>query len=1252
MKGSTSTSEENGVTNILPIPPALEFPFPRNSTESSQGPSKVPSEIAPHHASVPSKNPLVNNWVPTPSKTPGTPGLDRAPEAPQPQAKRRLRSERPVPSQRISTFLRPRRGYTGHVPTLLNSAAGGHTFEDDSSSSDDESAMKLATRSSNLSGRSPSTGGHAGSVPEADQDGKRRSSGGQFGQFSVGNENYKTKGKVSKRDGRLNISVNETNNHGYLAHALGATLQRHFKRPGHDDETELKPTLSPLHAEDSIRRPDLVARLSALSARPSLDENTSRPPLNIVIMVIGSRGDIQPFLKLGKLLKEDHGHRVRIATHPAFKKFIEQDSGLEFFSVGGDPAELMAFMVKNPGLMPSVSTVRAGEIGRRRDAMFEMFQGFWRACINATDDETLPANLKMMSGKHPFVADAIIANPPSFAHVHCAERLGVPLHLMFTFPYSPTQQFPHPLANIKKSNVSTNYTNFMSYPLVEMMTWQGLGDLVNRFRVKTLGLEPVSTLWAPGQLFRLKVPYTYMWSPGLIPKPADWGSEIDIAGFVFLDLASSFKPPETLAKFLDAGEPPVYIGFGSIVVDDPDKFTSLIFEAVEKAGVRALVSKGWGGLGDEGNTPENIYMLDNTPHDWLFPRVSAVVHHGGAGTTAIGLKCGKPTMIVPFFGDQPFWGAMVARAGAGANQAIPYKKLSVDALAEGIKQCLAPEAKEAAEKIAKSIAEEGDGAKNAVESFHRHLPMRGDHSMRCSILPDHVAVWTLKRSNLRLSALAAEFLIEKKRILWKDLRLCRHYDWNDFEGPGEPVTGAGAALANSAGGIAKGIGGMPVRWAKSIRKKEKREQRRKERRESQAQRRSNEIKCCPQLNGNANKKKEPEDEEGGTDGGLPHGGQHGVENHLPEPDTLPDQAYDDVERHGNEQKGEPTKKPMNDGPVVDDYVTSDIGSEEFDEHPVQNLAQDLAEDTGHGFAETGGALAKAPMDLSLAIAQGFHNAPRLYGDDTVRTPPRISGFQSGLRAAGSEFAFGIYDGVTGLFLQPYHGARKNGALGFVQGVGKGIGGFVLKDLAAIIGPFGYTLKGVHKELIKGRQPTAFIRKARMIQGGKDAQALDALAKQGELTKVDAAWRIVSEIRKEDEAQKEEGLKGRIALLEEKRQMGKNGTYETVGHAKRVLETKQEDRREREGVAIAKSSGEERRGSRMVKKKGSLFMFGTTKRGNLKPRGSLDEKLKGTDQEDKKEVLDLGNEEDSMDGRIEKGERAEAGLTNGTVNVAA
>ena len=447
-----------------------------------------------------------------------------------------------------------------------------------------------------------------------------------------------------------------------------------------------------------------------------------------------------------------------------------------------------------------------------------------------------------------------------------------------------------------------------------------------------------------------------MWSPGLIPKPADWGPEIDIAGFVFLDLASSFKPPETLAKFLEAGEPPVYIGFGSIVVDNPDKFTALIFEAVKKADVRALVSKGWGGLGDEDNTPDNIYMLENTPHDWLFPRVSAVVHHGGAGTTAIGLKCGKPTMIVPFFGDQPFWGLMVAKAGAGAHEAVPYKRLTVDALAQGIKECLSPEAKAAAEKLAEDIAKEGDGAKNAVESFLRHLPMRGEHSMRCSIFPEHVAVWTLKHSNLRLSALAAELLIEKKRIKWHDLRLVRHCEWNDFEGPGEPLTGGGAALLNSAGGIVKGVGSVPVRWAKSFKKREKHVQKQKEgRRSSQVARKSVQMEEPPNINGDEGKRNGDEwNEESRNTGQLSHGGQHGVEKHLPEANTLPGHALAQNEKHRSFVKGGKLGPALSHPQDADDEEAFSDVSEASGDH----LAQDLAEDTGAGLAKTGEALAK------------------------------------------------------------------------------------------------------------------------------------------------------------------------------------------------------------------------------------------------------------------------------------------------------
>lgn len=352
-----------------------------------------------------------------------------------------------------------------------------------------------------------------------------------------------------------------------------------------------------------------------------------------------------------------------------------------------------------------------------------------------------------------------------------------------------------------------------------------LGDLVNTFRVNTLGLEPVSTLWAPGQLYRMKVPYTYLWSPGLVPKPKDWGPEIDIAGFVFLDLASSFEPPKTLAGFLEHEEKPIYIGFGSIVVDDPDKFTTMIFEAVKMVGVRALVSKGWGGLGDD-NVPDGIYMLENTPHDWLFPRVRAVVHHGGAGTTAIGLKCGKPTMVVPFFGDQQFWGSMIDRAGAGPAP-VPYKDLTAEKLADGIKKLLSEEAQKNARKIADDIEKEGDGAQNAIKSFHRSLTLRGDRSMRCSILEDRVAVWNLKGTNIRLSALAAEYLIERKKLAWKRLRLIRHKDWIDFEGPGEPITGGATAIVGTLTSMATGVGGIPYKIVKRTKRKHREEKKQK-----------------------------------------------------------------------------------------------------------------------------------------------------------------------------------------------------------------------------------------------------------------------------------------------------------------------------------------------------------------------------------------------------------------------------------------
>jgi len=636
-------------------------------------------------------------------------------------------------------------------------------------------------------------------------------------------------------------------------------------------------------------------------------------PLNIVILIVGSRGDVQPFIALGKELLK-YGHRIRLATHETFRSFV-LDAGLGFYPLGADPAELMAYAVKNPGLIPGIESIRAGDIGKRRQSIAEILTTCWDACIKPDDYEPFS----------PFVAQAIISNPVTFAHIHCAERLGVPLHIFFTMPWSPTKAFPAPLANIKTgsapvteaardagrgiirqgsssvdasldaqrltasnadipsrsssmdrsrltdeergrtsmdqsrlraaspapsdlsrvslhalhSTETESLTNLASYYIMDTLAWTGLGDLINDFRKRVLNLPTLTAGSANNVVSRLKVPHTYCWSPGLIPKPRDWGDEIDICGFFFLDLATGYTPPQDLADFLAAGDAPIYIGFGSVVVDNPDLLTKTIFEAVEKSGVRAIVSKGWGGLGgDELKVPDNVYMIGNCPHDWLFKQVAGVVHHGGAGTTATGLRLGRPTFVVPFFGDQPFWGSMVSRRGCGPPP-IKHKRLTSDNLAAALTFLLRPECKLAAERVAEEMSHE-NGLQAGVKSFHRHLPLR---LMSCDLSPPppspharlaKYAVSVSKKLSrvITISPVAADALMQYNVISKRDLH---PFQWVEWDTCGEPrseligglllatksfgvdvVKGASALIGDTASGIHSGTQGQVEDVAKGF----------------------------------------------------------------------------------------------------------------------------------------------------------------------------------------------------------------------------------------------------------------------------------------------------------------------------------------------------------------------------------------------------------------------------------------------------
>ncbi|KAK3293855.1 uncharacterized protein B0H64DRAFT_433147 [Chaetomium fimeti] len=530
------------------------------------------------------------------------------------------------------------------------------------------------------------------------------------------------------------------------------------------------------------------------------DSKTFLPKLNVLIQVVGSRGDVQPFIALGNEL-QTYGHRVRLATHNVFEDFVRK-AKLEFYPIGGDPSELMAYMVKNPGLIPSMKSLREGDIQKKRTMVAEMLDGCWKSCI---EPDTL-------TGK-PFVADAIIANPPSFAHVHCAQALGVPLHLMFTMPWSATRAFPHPLANLKfgeKGVVDQGTANFVSYSIVEWMTWQGLGDVINKWR-KKLDLEEIPISEGPVLAESQRIPFTYCWSPALVPKPADWPSYMDVCGFFFRE-APDYTPTTELSNFLKSGPMPIYIGFGSIVIDNPEQMTATLLEAVRATGVRAIISKGWSNLG--GVECENVLFLGDCPHEWLFAHVAGVIHHGGAGTTACGLLNGRPTTIVPFFGDQQFWGDMVAAAGAGPRP-IPQKQLSAANLADAIRFCLTPEAAAAAGHLAAKMKSE-NGVATAARLFHANLP---HESLRCDVLPDQPAVWQVKRGpkRLKLSKLAAGVLLDHLKIGQKSMSPHKTKSYFIENRRWDPVTATTSTLFGMATDMTKSAADIVVKPIKTYR---------------------------------------------------------------------------------------------------------------------------------------------------------------------------------------------------------------------------------------------------------------------------------------------------------------------------------------------------------------------------------------------------------------------------------------------------
>ena len=412
--------------------------------------------------------------------------------------------------------------------------------------------------------------------------------------------------------------------------------------------------------------------------------------MRIVIIAPGSRGDVQPYIALGKGL-QNAGHHIRLVSHSNFESLVTS-YGLEFWSFGNDVKDA----VENSKMRELT------EKGNFLLLMARMAKEAQREALRFAE-----GGLKAAQGM-----DLVLAGIGGlFIGTAIAEKLDLPLVQAYVFPFTPTQEF----SSVLTPKLPT-FLNRLSHQLARQLMWQGFRSADTIARKKVLNL-PASPLLGPyDSKSTHNMPVLYGFSPAVIPAPSDWDGNTHITGYWFAEEPDDWQPPSALLDFLQSGSPPVYIGFGSMSTRNPQQMADLVIQALALTNQRAVLLSGWSGL-QKANLPDSIFMIDSIPHSWLFPRVSAVVHHGGASTTAAGLRAGIPSIIIPFFGDQPFWGQRVADLGVGAKP-IPRKQLTAGRLANGIREVIAnQEMRQHAARLGVKIQAE-NGIESAVRIFN------------------------------------------------------------------------------------------------------------------------------------------------------------------------------------------------------------------------------------------------------------------------------------------------------------------------------------------------------------------------------------------------------------------------------------------------------------------------------------------------------------------------------------------------------
>jgi sterol 3beta-glucosyltransferase len=313
-------------------------------------------------------------------------------------------------------------------------------------------------------------------------------------------------------------------------------------------------------------------------------------------------------------------------------------------------------------------------------------------------------------------ADAVVASPLGlFVGRQLAELLGVPLLMASYLPLGTTGAFPSPLISIAPNlgGPANRLTHFLSHQLM----WQPFRPAVNEVRRDVFGLPALSRRSMVVEIGNQRWPAVFGYSNHVVPKPADWrGGRTWVTGYWFLE-EPGWEPPAGLVEFLSSGQPPVVVGFGSMALDDAAATATLVSDALSQTRQRGVLM---GALAKAGNLPRHVYAIEWCPHEWLFPQSRVAVHHGGAGTTAAALRAGTPSVVVPFFADQPFWGWRVSALAVGPRP-IPRRKLTADLLASAISVAASDQVmRSRAEALGGRIRTE-DGVRRAVEAFRISL---------------------------------------------------------------------------------------------------------------------------------------------------------------------------------------------------------------------------------------------------------------------------------------------------------------------------------------------------------------------------------------------------------------------------------------------------------------------------------------------------------------------------------------------------